>query len=255
MHLAARAHVMRETVADPLAEFRRVNVDGALNLARQSAALGVRRFVFVSSIKVNGENTSARAPFSEADEAAPKDAYARSKWEAEQGLQAIARETSMDVVRIRPPLVYGPGAKGNFAALLKWASRGIPLPLGAVHNRRSFLALENLADFIGLCADIPRSPEAANRLFLVSDGEDVSTTELLARLARAHGRRALLLPVPENGLRLLARCLGRTDIADRLLDSLVIDSSQARALGWRPVVSMEEAFREIARRATTGAGN
>jgi nucleoside-diphosphate-sugar epimerase len=246
-HLAARAHIMRETVKAPLAEFRRINTEGTLNLARQAAALGVQRFVFVSSIKVNGENTTARPPFSEADEAAPVDAYAISKWEAEQGLLAIAHETGMDVVRIRPPLVYGPGVKGNFAVLLRWARRGIPfLPLGAVRNRRSFIALENLVSFIALCADISRA-DVANRLFLVSDGEDVSTTELLTRLARAHGKSPRLLPVPENGIRLVARWLGKDATANRLLDSLVIDDGQARALGWRPVVSMEEAFGKLAR--------
>lgn len=245
VHLAARAHVMRETAADPLAEFRRVNVEGTLNLARQASALGARRFVFVSSIKVNGECTIGKS-FSGTDAAAPVDAYAISKWEAEQGLQAIARETGMDVVRIRPPLVYGPGVKGNFAALLKWARRSVPLPLGAVHNRRSFLALENLADFIALCADLSRSPAAANRLFLISDGEDVSTTELLKRIARAFGRNLPLLPVPEHVLRLAARCLGKSAIADRLLDSLTIDSGEARALGWRPVISMDEQLRKMA---------
>ncbi|MDR3157531.1 MAG: SDR family oxidoreductase [Zoogloeaceae bacterium] len=243
-HLAARAHVMFETAADPLAAFRRINTEGTLNLARQAAASGARRFVFVSSIKVNGESTTGRAPFSEADEAAPVDAYAISKREAEQGLLAIGRETGMEIVRIRPPLVYGPGVKGNFAALSRWARRGIPLPLGAIRNRRSFLALENLARFIALCADLSCT-EAANRLFLISDGEDVSTTELLRRIARAHDKKPWLLPVPESWLRLAARGLGRKAIADRLLDSLAIDNSQARALGWRPVVSMNEQLRKM----------
>jgi nucleoside-diphosphate-sugar epimerase len=190
VHLAARAHVMSETAADPLAVFRRVNTEGTLNLARQAAALGVRRFVFVSSIKVNGERTTGRAPFSEADEAAPVEPYAISKWEAEQGLLAIGRESGMEIVRIRPPLVYGTGVKGNFAALLRWARRGIPLPLGAIRNRRSFLALENLVGFIARCTDLSCA-EVANRLFLLSDGEDedVSTPELLRRLAHAYGKK------------------------------------------------------------------
>ncbi|MDR0673710.1 MAG: NAD-dependent epimerase/dehydratase family protein [Zoogloeaceae bacterium] len=244
-HLAGRAHVMRERLADPLGEFRRINVGGTLNLARQAAALGARRFVFVSSIKVNGENTTGRPPFSEVDIAAPVDAYAISKWEAEQGLLAIGRETGMAIARVRPPLVYGPGVKGNFAALLRWARRNLPLPLDATRNRRSFVALENLVSFLALCVDLSRA-DVENRLFLLADGEDVSTTELLKRLAQALGKRPWLLPVPEKALRLTARALGKAAIAERLLDSLAIDASAARALGWRPVISMADELRKMA---------
>ena len=167
IHTAARAHVMKDSVADPLAEYRKVNLDGTLNLARQSAAAGVKRFIFVSSIKVNGEQTSPGQPFQPENETKPFDPYGISKWEAEQGLQQIAAETGMEVVIIRPPLIYGPGVKGNFANLIKLVRKGLPLPLGAIHNRRSMIALDNLVDLIITCID---HPNAANQVFLASDG-------------------------------------------------------------------------------------
>jgi nucleoside-diphosphate-sugar epimerase len=191
IHLAARVHVMADTAADPLAEFRRVNVQGTLNLARQAAAAGVRRFVFVSSIKVNGEATQPGSPFTADDAPAPLDAYGVSKMEAEQGLREIARQTGMEVVIIRPPLVYGPGVKANFSAMMRWLKRGVPLPLGAIHNQRSLVALDNLVDLIVTCLT---HPAAANQTFLVSDGEDVSTTELLRRMGQAMGHPARLIP-------------------------------------------------------------
>ena len=243
VHLAARVHVMRDDTADPLAEFRRVNVEGTLNLARQAVAAGVRRFVYISSIKVNGES----GIYCERDDPAPQDAYAQSKMEAENGLMALARSTAMEVVIIRPPLVYGPGVKGNFAALVRWVRRGVPLPLGAVENQRSLVALDNLVDFMALCVDSGRSPLAANEIFVISDGEDVSTAALLRRVARVYGAKARLLPVPPGWLRFGARILGKAAAADRVLDSLTVDSSKARdLLGWRPMVTMDDQLRKMA---------
>lgn len=238
IHTAARAHIMNDEVADPLAEYRRVNVDGTLNLARQAAAAGVKRFIFISSIKVNGERTHMDKPFTAEDTPAPEDAYGISKWEAEQGLQQLAAETDMEVVIIRPPLVYGPGVKGNLAALIRLVEKGIPLPLGAIHNKRSLVAVDNLVDLIITCID---HPAAANQTFLVSDGHDVSTTELLQQLAVAMGRPSRLLPVPQALLRLGARALGKGAMADRLLGSLQVDISATQArLDWVPPVSFEE---------------
>ncbi len=182
---------MNEVAVDPLSEFRRVNVQGTLNLARQAAAAGTRRFVFVSSVKVNGETTHLGHPFAADDKTAPLDAYGISKMEAEEGLLALSAETGMEVVIIRPPLVYGPGVKANFAAMMRWLRRGIPLPLGAIHNQRSLVALDNLVDLIITCVT---HPAAAGQIFLVSDGEDVSTTELLRRMGQAMGHPARLIP-------------------------------------------------------------
>jgi len=251
VHAAARVHVMDETAADPLTEFRRVNVQGTLHLARQAAAAGVRRFVFVSSIKVNGEATHAPHPrplprgerekFSEDDLPAPLDPYGVSKMEAEQGLRQIAAESGMAVVIIRPPLVYGPGVKANFAALMRAVQRGWPLPLGAVHNKRSLVALDNLVDFIVTCV---AHPQAANQTFLVSDGHDLSTTELVRGLARAAGVPARLLPVPVWALQAGAALLGKRDAVQRLYCNLQVDISKARSLlGWVPPVSVEEGLR------------
>jgi nucleoside-diphosphate-sugar epimerase len=247
IHLAARVHVMRDAARDPLAEFRRVNVEGTLNLARQAAQAGARRFVFMSTLKVNGEATPATAPFTEDAAPAPQDAYAISKFEAEQGLLKLAETTEMTVVIIRPPLVYGPGVKGNFAAMASWLRRGLPLPLGAVANRRSLIALDNLVDFVALCADSEKSPRAANKVFLIADGEDVSTPELLRRVARAYDVKARLLSVPPVWLYAGARLLGKSALAERLLGSLTVDVSRARELlGWRPVSSMDEQLRKMA---------
>lgn len=247
IHMAARAHIMKDEAADPLAEYRKVNVQGTLALARQAVQAGVQRFVFVSSIKVNGESTACALPFLADDAPAPEDAYGVSKHEAEQGLMELARETGMEVVVIRPPLVYGPGVKGNFAAMVQWVRKGVPLPLGAVQNQRSLVALDNLADFIALCADPARSPLAANEVFLLSDGEDVSTAELLRKLARAYGTKLRLVSVPPRWLRMSAGLLGRGAVAERLLTSLVVDSTKARdLLGWKPVVSMDEQLEKMA---------
>ncbi len=243
VHLAARVHVMQETAADPLAEFRRVNVQGTLNLARQAAAVGVRRFVFISSIGVNGAETFQQ-PFTAQDRAAPHSPYAVSKYEAELGLQALAAETGMEVVIIRPPLVYGPGVKANFAALLRAVQHGWPLPLGVVHNQRSLVALDNLVDLLVTCIT---HPAAANQTFLVSDGEDVSTTGLLRRMGQAMGRPAHLIPVPVSWLKLAAAMVGKPDVAQRLCGSLQVDIEKTRRLlGWAPPLSLDEGLKRAA---------
>ena len=241
IHTAARAHIMKDSVADPLTEYRKVNVDGTLNLARQSATAGVKRFIFISSIKVNGEQTELGQPFQPNDEAKPIDPYGISKWEAEQGLQKIAAETGMEVVIIRPPLVYGPGVKGNFANLIKLVRKGLPLPFGAIHNRRSMIALDNLVNLIITCID---HPSAANQVFLASDGQDLSTTELLQGLAQAVGRSPRLLSIPDAILTLAASVLGKKSIADRLLGSLQVDISKTQdLLNWTPPISVDEGLR------------
>jgi nucleoside-diphosphate-sugar epimerase len=241
IHAAARAHIMKDEVAEPLAEYRRVNVDGTLNLARQAAAVGVKRFIFVSSIKVNGEQMPLGQPFTAEDTPAPEDAYGISKWEAEQGLQQLASETGMEVVIIRPPLVYGPGVKGNFASVIKLVAKELPLPLGAIHNLRSLVSVDNLVDLIITCID---HPAATNQVFLAGDGQDLSTTELLRGVARAMGKPSRLIPVPASLLMLAATLLGKKPVAQRLLGSLQVDISKARdILGWEPPISVEEGLR------------
>ena len=241
VHLAARVHVMHDTAADPLTAFRAVNVEGTLNLAREAAAAGVKRFVFVSSVKVNGESTLPGQPFTADDGPAPLDAYGVSKMEAEQGLRELSAQTGMEVVIIRPPLVYGPGVKANFAAMMRWLRRGVPLPLGAIYNQRSLVALDNLVDLIVTCLT---HPAAANQTFLVSDGEDVSTTELLRRMGQAMGRPARLIPVPASWLKLAAALVGKPDVAQRLCGSLQVDIEKTRRLlGWSPPVSLDEGLR------------
>ena len=241
IHAAARVQVMADKVADPLAEFRAVNADGTLNLARQAAAAGVRRFIFISSIKVNGESKTLGHPYRHNDTLAPEDAYGQSKALAEDGLRAMAAETGLEVVIIRPPLVYGPGVKANFAAMMQLASKNLPLPLGAVHNKRSLVALDNLVDLIVTCIDHPR---AANEIFLVSDDQDVSTTELLTMMTRAAGKQPRLLPVPMSVVRWGANVLGKKALADRLCGSLQVDITHTKeTLGWAPPVSLEEGIR------------
>jgi len=237
VHLAARVHVMRESASDPLSEFRRVNVAASLELATRAAAAGVRRFVYVSSVKVNGESGT----YTEADAPAPEDAYGVSKHEAEVGLRRIADETGLEVVIIRPPLVYGPGVRANFRALMHAVARGIPLPLGAIDNRRSLVASDNLADFILTCVN---HAAARNQTFLVSDGEDLSTTNLVRRLAGAMGRRARLFPVPASFLMMAATLAGQREAARRLIGSLQVDISRARRLlNWTPPISVDEGLR------------
>lgn len=243
VHTAARAHMIQEKSTDPLAEFRWVNTAGTLNLARQAAAEGVKRFVFVSSIGVNGAETFSK-PFSESSEPKPHSPYALSKWEAEEGLKQIAAEEGLEVVIIRPPLVYGPGAPGNFDRLLRLVAKRIPLPLGAIYNKRSFVAIDNLVDLIVTCIN---HPAAANRTFLVSDDEDLSTTELLQRMAAALGKPARLLPIPAGVLKAGTSLLGKQDIAQRLLGSLQVDISKTKEiLDWAPRVSVDTALKKTA---------
>jgi nucleoside-diphosphate-sugar epimerase len=245
VHSAARVHVMNDSAADPLAEFRRVNVDGTLNLARQAAAAGVRRFVFISSIKVNGEHTELTKPFTENDIPSPQDPYGVSKSEAEQGLLLLAQQTGMEVVIIRPPLVYGPGVKANFASMMRWVQRGIPLPLGAIKNKRSFVYIENLVSLIIHCVD---HPNAANQIFLASDGQDVSTTELLRACATALDVKPRLLPVPQGLLIALASAVGKNDVAQRLCGSLQLDIFKSKQLlGWTPPHSLQQGLDETAK--------
>ncbi len=241
VHLAARVHVIHETENDPLTAFRTVNVEGTLNLARQAIAAGVKRFLFLSSIGVNGSQTCQGMPFSEKDKPQPHNSYALSKWEAEQGLKQIAEESEMSLVIIRPPLVYGFAAPGNFDSLKQALLRGWPLPLGKVHNQRSFVALDNLVNFIITCI---LHPQAANQIFLVSDGQDISTTEFLRGMAQATGVPASLLPVPVWALRAVASFLGKGDAVQRLCGNLQVDISKARSLlGWVPPISVEEGLR------------
>jgi nucleoside-diphosphate-sugar epimerase len=241
VHLTARVHVMRDHCYDPLMEFRRVNTDGTLNLARQAAAAGVRRFIFLSTIKVNGEATHYGCPFTPSDLPAPQDPYGISKHEAEVGLRAIAHETGMEVVIIRPTLVYGKGARGNFKSLIKLVARGLPLPLGSINNFRSFVGIDNLVDFIVTCLE---HPAAANETFMVSDGEDISTPDLIRRMARAMNRPARLLPVPVWALQAGALFLGKGDAVQRLCGNLQVDISKSRTLlGWYPPISVNEGLR------------
>jgi UDP-glucose 4-epimerase len=245
VHLAARVHVMHDTAVDPVAAFRAVNVAGTLNLARQAVASGVKRFVFISSVKVNGEATRLGAPFSVDDLPAPLDPYGVSKMEAERGLREISAQTGMELVIIRPPLVYGPGVKANFAALMRAVQKGWPLPLGSVHNQRSLVALDNLVDFIITCIT---HPQAANQTFLVSDGHDLSTTELVRGMTQAAGLPARLLPIPVWALHAGASLLGKGDAVQRLCGNLQVDISKARnLLGWVPPVSVEDGLRRAMR--------
>ena len=244
VHTAARVHVMAETAGNPLDEFRRVNVQGTLNLAEQAAAAGVRRFVFMSSIKVNGEATQPSHPFTADAAPAPFDAYGISKMEAEQGLRDIAFQTGMEVVIIRPPLVYGPGVKANFAAMMRWLRRGVPLPLSAIHNQRSLVALGNLVDLIVTCLT---HSAAANQTFLVSDGEDVSTTELLRRMGQAMHCPARLIPVPAGLLMQAAALVGKGDMAQRLCGSLQVDIEKTRRLlDWQPPLTLDQGLKKAA---------
>lgn len=242
VHCAARVHVMQDEAADPLRAYRNANVLGTMTLARQAAAAGVRRFVFLSSIKVNGEMTAPGRPFRADDAPAPEDAYAISKWEAEQALLALADETGMEVVIIRPPLVYGPGVKGNFASMLRWVAHGVPLPLGAVRdNRRSLVALDNLVDLIVTCID---HRAAANKVFLAGDGEDLSTAGLIERLAAAMGRPARLIDFPPRWIDWGVSLLGKKALGKRLLASLQVDISETRRLlGWTPPITVDEGLR------------
>lgn len=253
VHLAARTHVLHETASDPLAAYRRVNVEGTRRLATQAAAAGVRRIVFLSSIKVNGERTFAR-PYTEDDTPQPEDAYGATKWEAEQALRTIERETRLQVVILRPPLVYGPGVKGNFLRLMKLVSRGWPLPLASVRNQRSLVYVGNVVDAIPACI---KAPAAAGRTYLVSDGHDLSTPDLVRALARCLGVAPRLYPFPPSLLMLGAGILGKREEATRVLGSLQVASSRIRKeLGWQPPDTIEEGLAETGRwfRVARGLG-
>lgn len=244
IHLASRVHVMNDTELDPLGAFRLVNVGYTLKLARSAAAAGAKRFIFISSVKVNGEGSGPGCPYRENDVPAPVDPYGISKMEAEAGLRLIAVETGLEVVIIRPVLVYGPGVAANFESMMKWLRRGIPLPFGAIHNQRSLIALDNLVDFIMTCVS---HPAARNQTFLVSDGEDVSTTQLLQKLANVLNSPARLLSVPEWVLKAGAKFLGKKALSQRLCGSLQVDITKARCmLEWNPVISVDQGLRKTA---------
>ena len=242
VHLAARVHVMHDQYPDPLATYRAVNTDLTLQFAQCAAQAGVRRFVFLSSVKVLGESSVRGRALRESDLPAPQDPYGQSKWEAEQALLQLGHATGMQVVIIRPPLVYGPGVKANFASLIRWVRWGIPLPLAALDNRRSLVALDNLVDFIQCCVT---HPAATGGTFLVSDGDDVSTPELIRRIAAAQNRTAHLFFIPLRILWLMARISGKSAALERLCGDLQVDISKARTvLGWEPPVRMQDCLRK-----------
>jgi nucleoside-diphosphate-sugar epimerase len=246
IHTAARAHIMVDDTKDPLAEYRWVNVHATTQLARQAAAHGVKRFIFISSIKVNGDETTAGCPFTADDPPAPKDAYGLSKAEAENLLMQIAQETGMEITIIRAPLVYGPGVKGNFKMLVNWVHRGLPLPLGCLDsNRRSFVALENLVELILICLT---HSNAKNQIFLISDGEDLSTTELLWRISNAMNRSPRLICIPSWIISFIALLVGKKDITDRLIGSLQVDIRKTcQMLNWRPPLGVDKGLLKCVR--------
>ncbi len=238
VHCAARVHVMSDTATDPLAAFRAVNTDGTLNLARQAADAGVKRFIFISSIKVNGEHTELGKPFDERVQSPPQDPYARSKYEAEQELMALAKECTMAVTIIRPPLIYGVGVKANFASMMTWVRKGVPLPFAHLNNARSLLALPNLCDFI---AHAMAHPAAVNQVFLVADPVAVSTSQLLAAIAEAEGVRCRLFYLPPRVIRVLGRCLGIDAKLQRIYGSLEMDTRKAQSrLQWSAPYSLSQ---------------
>ena len=245
VHLAARVHMMRDRAADQLAEYRAVNCELALQLARVARQAGVRRLVYMSSVKVLGESTLAGRAFSEQDVPAPQDPYGVSKWEAEQALLAFGQHSGLEIVIVRPPLVYGPGVRANFASLLALVARGVPMPLAGIDNRRSLVALDNLVDLVACCAI---HPQASGQIFLVSDGDDVSTPELVRRIAQAQERRARLFNVPPVLLTSLGRLAGKSSAMERLCGNLQVDISKAHSvLGWVPKYRMQDCLRATVR--------
>ena len=246
IHLAARVHVMHDDTTNPLEEFRKTNVVGTENLARAAAANGVKRLVYVSSIKVNGEETTNQRSYTEQNTPSPQDPYGISKWEAEQALHRVAGETGLEIVIVRPPLVYGPNVKGNFAQMLKVLAKGIPLPLASVNNLRSLVYVGNLVDALIACAT---HPTAAGHTYLVSDGEDISTPDLLHQLGATMGQPARLFPCPPALLKMAGRMIGKGDQVDRLLGSLQVDSGKIRhELNWTPPYSLQQGLRATAER-------
>lgn len=241
IHLAARVHIMKDDNNDPLAAYRKVNVDATINLAKQAAESGVQRFIFVSSVKVNGEITDDH-PFTGSDVPNPVDPYGQSKFEAECALRELSQHTGMELVIVRPPLVYGPNVRANFLKLMKLIKLGLPLPLGKIKNHRSMIALDNLVDLLILCTEHPR---AGGQIFMASDGEDLSISELVSRIAQAMGRNVILLPLPSKMIEICAGLIGKTAITDRLLGSLQVDISQSREmLNWTPPVSVDMAIKK-----------
>lgn len=244
IHCAGRVHILNDPSDNPAAEFHRVNVEGTLNLARQAAAEGVRRFIFLSSVKVNGEQTFSGRPFTAFDNSAPEDAYGISKLKAEEGLKKIAEESGMELVIIRPVMVYGAEVKANFRSIMMLLNKGLPLPLGAIRNKRSFVYLENLVDLLEICID---HPAAAGEIFLVSDGEDLSTPEVVRRMGLAMGKPARMMSMPSAWLETIASWVGKTAVTQRLCGSLQVDISHTRdTLGWTPPVSVDDGFRVAA---------
>lgn len=245
IHCAARVHIMDDSSSNPLEKFREVNTYGTLNLAQQAADAGVKRFIFISSIKVNGESTKIGVPFKPDDNFIPTDPYGLSKYEAEIGLHNIAKETGMEVVIIRPPLVYGPSVKANFAAMIKWLNKGVPLPLGGIkENKRSLVSLDNLVDLIITCID---HPNAANQTFLVSDDEDLSTATMLKELSVALGKSGKMLSLPVKLFEVIGKVTGRSAIMERLCGSLQVDISKTKQLlDWHPPVTVKEGFARTA---------
>lgn len=245
VHLAARVHVMDDDECDPLEAYRQVNTSGTANLARQAANAGAKRFIFVSSIKVNGEKTMPGSPFTMEDEHAPEDDYGLSKSEAELQLFEIGKETGMEIVIVRPTLVYGPGVKANFASLMNLVSKGAPLPFGCIkHNRRSLVSVTNLVDLIVTCID---HPKAANQIFLVSDDHDVSTSEMVAQMAKALGKPQWQIPVPQWSYKLVGKLFRKQNVVDRLIGSLQVDITHTKeTLNWTPPQTLEAGFQETA---------
>jgi nucleoside-diphosphate-sugar epimerase len=242
VHCAARVHQMKESLVDARQAYQQVNVDGTLHLARQAAQAGVKRFIFISSIKVNGEFSPEGKPFIEKVDSAPTDLYGQSKYQAELGLKEIASQTGLEIIIIRPPLVYGPGVKANFATMMKWVKKGIPLPLGAVKNQRSLVYIDNLVDLIITCCD---HPNAAGEVFLVSDGYDVTTTQLLKSIAYHMECPARLLPIPTSLMTTCFRLMGKQALAQRLFGSLQLDITKTTdKLGWKPPVSFDRAIHQ-----------
>ncbi|HAS8250274.1 TPA: SDR family oxidoreductase [Vibrio vulnificus] len=245
IHIAARVHVMNDESDDPLEEFRAVNTAGTMNLARQAAEAGVKRFIFVSSIKVNGESTTGKQAFTAQDTPSPEDPYGVSKAEAEEQLIALGEETGLEIVIIRPPLVYGEGVKANFASLMNLVSKGIPLPFGCItNNKRSLVSVDNLVDLIITCID---HPKASNQVFLVSDDHYVSTSEMVKEMAIALGKPSWQIPVPAYCYKLVGKLFDKNDVVDRLTGSLQVDISHTKeTLGWTPPQTLQEGFKKTA---------
>ncbi|WP_199524644.1 SDR family oxidoreductase [Pseudoalteromonas sp. bablab_jr011] len=249
VHIAARVHIMNDDATDPLAEFRAINTGGTLNLAKQAAQAGVKRFIFVSSIKVNGESTTNRAPFTANDSPAPEDPYGISKAEAEQQLLELGKQTGMEIVIIRPPLVYGEGVKANFASLMRFVGKGLPLPFRSINNnKRSLVSVYNLVDLIKVCIE---HPKAANQIFLASDDHYLSTAKMVALMAKVQNKNNFALPVPVWCFKLAGKLLNKSDVIDRLTGSLQLDVTHTKnTLNWKPPYSVEHGFKLAAKTST-----